>query len=94
MVPPGPRLDEAKAIVDEGAREAGRDPSAVGMEGRVSWTAEGGLDTVLDHVERWRGTGASHLEINTMRAGFASVDDHLAALSKVADALDLTRAGS
>ena len=94
MVPPGPRLDEAKAIVDEGAREAGRDPSAVGMEGRVSWTAEGGLDTVLDHVERWRGTGASHLEINTMRAGFASVDDHLAALSRVAEALDLAKAGS
>ena len=41
-----------------------------------------------------RGTGASHLEINTMGAGFASVDDHLAALSKVAEALDLTRAGS
>ena len=29
-----------------------------------------------------------------MRAGFASVDDHLAALSKVADALDLAKAGS
>ena len=43
--------------------------------------------------ERWRGTGASHLEINTMRAGFESVDDHLAALSKIADALDLTRTG-
>jgi hypothetical protein len=61
------------------------------MEGRVSWTPEGGLDMVLDHVERWRSTGATHLEVNTMHAGFVSVDDHLAALSKVADALELPR---
>jgi probable F420-dependent oxidoreductase len=91
MVPPGPRLEEAKAIVEEGAREAGRDPSSIGMEGRVSWTPEGGLDMVLDHVERWRSTGATHLEVNTMSAGFVSVDDHLAALAKVADALELAR---
>ena len=35
QVPPGPRLDEARAIVDEAAREAGRDPATLGMEGRV-----------------------------------------------------------
>ena len=46
---------------------------------------------VLDHVERWRSTGASHLEVNTMRAGFASVDHHLAALAKVAEAVGLAR---
>ena len=91
MVPPGPRLDEAKAVVDDGAREASRDPSALGMEGRVTWTPEGGLDTALDHVERWRAVGATHLGINTMRAGFASVDDHLAALAKIAEALELKR---
>jgi len=89
MVAPGPRLDDARALVEEGAREAGRDPSSIGMEGRVTWTPEGGLDTVLDHVERWRGTGASHLEINTMSAGFATVDDHLAALAQVAEAVGL-----
>ena len=90
MVPPGPRLDEAQARSStRPPREAGRDPSAIGMEGRVPWTREGGLDIVLDHVERWRRTGASHLEINTMRAGFASVDDHLAALSNVAEAIGL-----
>lgn len=89
MVPPGVRLDEAKALVDEGAREAGRDPATIGMEGRVSWTPDGGLDMVLDHADRWRAAGASHLEINTMRGGFESVDDHLAALAQVAQALEL-----
>src|SRR3954468_6830521 len=37
QTPPGPKLDEARAIVDGAAREAGRDPASLGMEGRVSW---------------------------------------------------------
>ena len=38
QVPPGPKLDEARAIVAEAAVEAGRDPATLGMEGRVSWS--------------------------------------------------------
>jgi probable F420-dependent oxidoreductase len=87
MVPPGARLDEAKAIVDEAAIAAGRDPSAIKMEGRVSWGRDGGVDKVLDHLERWRAAGASHVTVDTMRAGFTLVDDHLAALAEVAKAL-------
>jgi probable F420-dependent oxidoreductase len=86
MVPPGPRLDEAKAVVDAAAVEAGRDPSSIGMEGRVSW-GTGRLDQVVDHVGRWRAAGASHVSINTMGAGLGSVDDHLAALASVAGAV-------
>jgi len=86
MVPPGPRLDEAKAVVDAAAVEAGRDPSSIGMEGRVSW-GTGGLDQVVDHAGRWRAAGASHVSINTMGAGLGSVDDHLAALASVAGAV-------
>ena len=56
QVPPGPALDAARAIVDEAARGAGRDPSALGMEGRVSWTADG-VDKLVDHVGRWRAVG-------------------------------------
>src|SRR5437762_1617499 len=72
---PGPKLDDARAVVDAAAREAGRDPAAIGMEGRVTWS-EGGVATVVDHVERWRAGGASHLSVNTMGAGFESVDAH------------------
>ncbi len=63
------------------AREAGRDPAAIPVEGRVN--AAGG------NPERWAATaaafkemGLSHLELNTMRAGFATVDDHIAALRR------------
>ena len=88
MVAPGPALDEAKSIVDAAAVEADRDPSTIGMEGRATW-GPGGLDTVLDEVERWRSAGATHLAINTMGAGFKSVDEHLSALTATAEALGL-----
>lgn len=88
QVPPGPKLAEAKEILDHAALDAGRDPASIGMEGRVSW-GEGGVDKALDHVGRWRDAGASHISVNTMNAGLGSVDDHLDALAKVAGAVDL-----
>jgi probable F420-dependent oxidoreductase len=91
MAPPGPKLEEAKAMVDAAAIEAGRDPSTIGMEGRASW-GEGGADTLVDHVGRWRAAGATHLSINTMGVGLGSVDAHLDALTTAAEALGLTPA--
>ena len=88
MAAPGPKLNEAKAIVDAGAIKAGRDPAAIRMEGRANWVPEG-LHTLLDDVGRWSGAGATHLSINTMGAGLASVDEHLAALAATAEALGL-----
>jgi len=90
QVPPGPRLDEAKSIVAQAAAEAGRDPAELGMEGRVSWGA-GGAERLADHVGRWRDAGATHVSVNTMGAGLATVEDHLAALSAAAAALGLSR---
>jgi probable F420-dependent oxidoreductase len=90
MVPPGPPLGEAKAAIDAAAIEAGRDPAAIGMEGRASW-GPGGVETLLAEVGQWNDAGATHLSINTMGAGLASVDDHLAALAATAEELGLTR---
>jgi probable F420-dependent oxidoreductase len=89
QVAPGPKLDEARAIVEEEARGAGRDPAALGMEGRVSW-GDGGVDKLAHQIERWRDAGASHLSVNTMGAGLVSLDDHLGALGAVAAALKLS----
>ena len=88
QVPPGPKLDEARAIVDQAARDAGRDPSTLGMEGRVSWT-DAGLEKVVEQVGRWRDAGATHVSINTMNAGLGSIDGHLEALATTARALEL-----
>ncbi len=90
QVQPGPKLDDAKAVVDRSAVEAGRDPASIGMEGRASWGRDG-LDALVERVGLWRETGASHLSINTMGSGFASVDDHLEALTSAAEALGVAR---
>jgi hypothetical protein len=44
---------------------------------------------VVRRAELWRDAGASHLSINTMRAGLATADDHLEALGRVAEGLAL-----
>jgi probable F420-dependent oxidoreductase len=86
QVPPGPKLDEARAMVADAAQSAGRDPAAIGMEGRANWTAAG-LEKLVDQVGRWRDAGATHLAVNTMGAGLGPVDGHLEALATTADAL-------
>jgi len=86
QVPPGERLEEARAIIRQAAVEAGRDPDALGIEGRVGWET-GDVDRLGRQAGKWRDAGASHLGVNTMGAGLGSVDDHLAALAKAADAL-------
>jgi probable F420-dependent oxidoreductase len=88
QVPPGPKLEEARAIIEQAARDAGRDPSTLGMEGRVSWT-DGGVEKLVDHVGRWREAGATHVAINTMNGGLGSVEGHLEALAASAQALEL-----
>ncbi|TRW89282.1 LLM class F420-dependent oxidoreductase [Mycolicibacterium sp. 018/SC-01/001] len=85
MFAPGPRLDEARAVVDEAARAAGRDPAGVGMEGRVTWA--GDVDATVTAIEQWHQVGATHLSVNTMGAGLQTVDEHLAVLKSVAHAL-------
>jgi probable F420-dependent oxidoreductase len=87
MVPPGPRLDEARAIVEEAAVGSGRDPARLGMEGRISWSD--GVEAVVKHAGRWRDAGATHIAVNTMGAGLGSVDGHLEALAAAAAALEL-----
>jgi probable F420-dependent oxidoreductase len=50
------------------AREAGRDPSAIGIEGRISY-GQGSPDAWLKELEAWRNLGATHVSLNTMKAG-------------------------
>jgi probable F420-dependent oxidoreductase len=87
QVAPGPRLDEATAIVADAALAAGRDPAALGMEGRVSWS-DAGLGKLIDQAGRWRDAGATHLSVNTMNAGLGAVGGNLDVLAAVAAALD------
>lgn len=86
MTEPGPGLDYARGQVERAAAAAGRNAADLGMEGRISWT--GDPDKAAADIAAWRAAGATHLSVNTMKAGLATVDDHLAALERVA--ADLT----
>lgn len=77
MTSPGERLDEAQRYIAEGAAEAGRDPSSIGMEGRIRAGEE-----AARHAEKWRHAGATHLTVNTMNAGYEGVTAHLQALQR------------
>jgi probable F420-dependent oxidoreductase len=85
---PGDDLDRAREVIAGSARGAGRDPAEIGMEGRVTWDP-GDPERFGRQVERWVAAGASHLGVNTMGLGLASVDDHLAALEQVAGIVEV-----
>jgi probable F420-dependent oxidoreductase len=89
MTRPGPDLDAARAIVEAAALEVGRDPSTIGMEGRVSWSPTD-PDRFSRQVESWRDAGATHLGIDTMYQGLNGTADHLAALESAATILGLS----
>jgi alkanesulfonate monooxygenase SsuD/methylene tetrahydromethanopterin reductase-like flavin-dependent oxidoreductase (luciferase family) len=68
QVQPGPRLDHDLALITQHAAAAGRDPSQIEMEGRIT-VAPGAEEQWRAQTDAWRATGATHLSINTMGAG-------------------------
>jgi probable F420-dependent oxidoreductase len=86
QVHPGGGLEEALEVIADAAAGAGRDPSAIGMEGQVFWPIDA-VDRTVRQVERWRQAGASHLSVNTQLSGCVTADDHIAVLASAAEAL-------
>jgi probable F420-dependent oxidoreductase len=85
MDQPGPALARSVEIVHGAAVQAGRDPAALGMEGRIN-VGSGSALPVEQQIAAWREAGATHVSINTMGAGFSTVDDHVAALASASRA--------
>ena len=67
-------------------REAGRDPAAFGIEGRLQ-AATGTPDDWRATVREWRDLGATHLSVTTAGAGLRGPDAHVRRLREVQDAL-------
>ncbi len=70
----------------EYARAAGRDPGAIGFEARVS-IAGTTPDEWARQVEGWREIGATHLTVNTMKAGLNSPREHIDAIRRFKEAV-------
>ena len=67
------------------AREAGRDPAAIALIGRISHAA-GPMDERLAEARHWQETGATHATLNTMGAGLQTPAEHIDAITAFAEA--------
>ena len=76
----------AVEIVRRSAAAAGRDPAAIGIEGRLPCGGPD-LDAAVAAYREWMALGATHVSLNTMNAGLFGADSHLAAASRVIGAL-------
>ena len=84
---PDERMREAVERLQSYIREAGRDPSKVGIEARMN-AREGDLDEWVRQTEGWQDLGATHISINTMGAGFKSPGEHIEAIRRYKEAVD------
>ena len=66
----------AVTLVQSYTVAAGRDPSAVGLEGRLNIRGNH-PDDWLAEVKAWESLGATHLCIETRRAGLPSIEEHI-----------------
>lgn len=72
--------------IKEHARAAGRNPDVIGIEGRISITA-GNPDAWHATAAAWSEIGATHLSVNTMRAGLQGPDQHIEAIERFKEAV-------
>ncbi len=86
MMAPGPQLEHARTVVEDAARGAGRDPADIGMHGQINVTPDD-VETVAARLAAWTEQGASHVDVNTMKAGRVTVQEHITLLEQVATAL-------
>jgi hypothetical protein len=63
------------------ASEAGRDGSAIGMEPRIN-LADGDPEFWQEQARVWQDMGATHISVNTMRAGLNSPQEHINAIQQ------------
>jgi len=78
---------ETIAKVQGYAREAGRDPSAIGLESRINLT-DGPAEFWATRAKEWDGLGATHISVNTMRAGLKSPQEHINAIREFKEVVD------
>lgn len=68
------------------AKAEGRDPSSVGLEGRLKVGGKQPEDW-LSEVKGWEELNANYVCVETRRAGFKSLDQHIDALARLKDAV-------
>jgi probable F420-dependent oxidoreductase len=74
------------ATLNRYIEEAGRNREDIGIEARIAYGKgdTGGWRTLRDE---WAEAGATHLTLNTMGSGFATPQEHLDAITRMAEVL-------
>ncbi|MBA2286931.1 MAG: LLM class F420-dependent oxidoreductase, partial [Ktedonobacteraceae bacterium] len=67
------------------AQDAGRDPTSIGIEGRV-YARDGNLASWVKRTEEWRSLDATHISISTMGVGYTA-SEHIDALRRYSESL-------
>ena len=67
------------------AREAGRDPGDIGIDGSIRVADRSQEEWVLDALA-WRDIGATHLSVNTRNAGLSFPDGHIDVIQRFMEA--------
>jgi len=83
---PGEQAEEIMARFRGYVREAGRELSAIGIEGRIS-VGQTPPERWGELAAAWRALGATHLSVNTMNAGFTTAQQHIDAVRRFHDAV-------
>ncbi len=81
-MPQGRADDRFRALLDSmhaHAREAGRAPNEIGVDGRVNIARRSPEEWAAD-LAAWRDAGATHASVTTTGAGLASPDGHIDAI--------------
>jgi probable F420-dependent oxidoreductase len=79
---PSPEHATGIEKVRQYAREAGRDPASIGLQGALRY-GEGGPDDWRRDLETWRELGATDVAVATRGAGLSSPNEHVEALRRV-----------
>jgi len=83
---PAAEIRDAVARLRDYARQAGRDPAALGLEVQTN-AGRGSPEDWLADLEQWREVGAGYVCVNTMGAGFASPREHIDAIRRYREAV-------
>ncbi|MCZ6535627.1 MAG: LLM class F420-dependent oxidoreductase [Chloroflexi bacterium] len=68
------------------AREVGRDPKDIGIEGPIV-AGQGSPEDWADSVAQWKSFGATHVSFSTMKSGFDSPQQHIDAIRRFKEAI-------
>jgi probable F420-dependent oxidoreductase len=81
QTPPNDQSRESVERIRDQARSAGRNPSEIGIEARIT-IAGRHPEEWREFITAWQVLGATHVSVNTMGGGLTSPQKHIAAIER------------